>query len=791
MKNQLRLGGLLTIVLVALCYSSITVFTEGQRLAQQGQKSLESNLTIKSQYIERWLDGRLNDLRFLSRMPEFQSAGKETAAELLLMCQDTEQEFDKIHFIGLNGELIASTYQGIQDWASVKDRVYFQEAMLGHEYVSDLTISKTTREPVVFIAVPVRDEKSAISGVLVGSVKLEVIDRMLAKLEIPSPGTDTYLVDLEGRMLSDFRHSQELQRLGRAKEETRLTIDTEIYQDALKGQPAEGAYRDYRGQEVYGSYVWVNGGRWLLISELEKSMLLRGMLSDLMNQALMGFIIILVAALFFVKLVEHRFADTLRMLVERAQAIRGGFYAMPPRDPEFQKAPGEYRILMEAMNEMSETVRLKMDLLKASEQKFKSLFDHHLHAVCTFDLQGNYTSANTICLRESGYSLEEFTSLRYDQLLHPSCWGRLEIALRRLKNGGGDEFEVTMITKDGQLRRLFSAVIPIYTGDDVTGAFCVAKDMTEQLQSQEKLRASEEKYRFLTESSSDMISVHDKGGAYKMVTPACGPLFGYEPEELIGRSAYDLIHPEDSQHVILTHKKVWESAEVESVAYRIRRKDSSYLWVESKSRKVHSESEGETVVVVTRDISERKQTELALTEVNKKLQHQAEQDGLTQIPNRRLFDKTLRSEWRRAARTDSPLSMILIDIDYFKAYNDTFGHLSGDECLKRVAAILRDNLLRETDLAARFGGEEFAILLPHTDLDGALVVAEHLRNAVEAACLPHPRSRIGEYVTISLGVASLIPPLPYEPTELIEQADRALYHAKRQRNHVEAYNSAE
>ncbi|AEI41428.1 diguanylate cyclase [Paenibacillus mucilaginosus] len=789
MKNQLRLGGLLTIVLVTLSYSSITVFTEGQRLEQQGRRSLETNLSLKAQYIERWLESRLTDLRLLALMREFKQADQAQAGALLRLSRDTWGIFDKIHFVDRGGELAASSDQGIQDWVPVIDRPYFLDALNGQEHISDLTMAKSTNEPLIFFSTPVRDESGTVTGLLLGSVKLEVIDRLLATLQPPTPGSDSYLVDLGGRMLSDFRHTQELQRLGRGPGESRLAIDTEIYQDALKHQLPEESYRDYKGQEVYGSYVWVNHGKWLLVGEVDQKMLFRGMFHDLLNQAVLGFFIILAAALFFVKIVEHRLAGTLKVLLERAQSIRRGSYGKPQPDSQFEKAPQEYRILMDAMNEMAETVRCKIDLLEASEQKFKSLFDHHLHAVCTFDLQGHYTSANAVCLSDTGYTLEEFISLRYDKLLHPDDWGRLETALGRLKNGQADEFKITVITKEGQLRRLYNSVIPIYSGSDITGAFCVAKDITVQLQAEARLRASEEKYRFLTESSSDMISVHDRGAVYKMVTPASSALFGYEPEELFNRCAFDFIHPEDLQPVGLTHQKIWEASAVESVTYRMRRKDGTYVWVESKSRKVHSESEGETVVVVTRDISERKQAELALTEVNKKLLHQAEQDGLTQIPNRRRFDNTLRSEWRRAARTESPISMILLDIDYFKAYNDTFGHLSGDECLKKVAAILRDNLLRETDLVARFGGEEFAVLLPHTDLEGALVVAEHLRKAVEAAGLPHPKSRIGEVVTISLGVASLKSPLPHEPTELIEQADRALYNAKKQRNHVEAYTA--
>lgn len=153
-------------------------------------------------------------------------------------------------------------------------------------------------------------------------------------------------------------------------------------------------------------------------------------------------------------------------------------------------------------------------------------------------------------------------------------------------------------------------------------------------------------------------------------------------------------------------------------------------------------------------------------------------DGLTGIANRRCFDEHLDREWRRAARLSEPLSLVMMDIDFFKRFNDSNGHLAGDECLKRVAQALAGNAHRPTDLIARYGGEEFAAILPETPLEGAVKMAEDCRADVEALAIPHPDSATSEVVTLSLGVASIIALAGASPDMLIEAADRMLYKAK-------------
>ncbi|HYD68375.1 diguanylate cyclase [Azospirillum sp.] len=183
----------------------------------------------------------------------------------------------------------------------------------------------------------------------------------------------------------------------------------------------------------------------------------------------------------------------------------------------------------------------------------------------------------------------------------------------------------------------------------------------------------------------------------------------------------------------------------------------------------------------------RVRVHLRLKRHEDRLRASALMDGLTGIANRRRFDEVLNVEWRRAWRSREPLSAILADVDLFKRYNDRYGHLEGDACLRRVAGALDGLARRPGDLAARYGGEEFVCLLPSTNLEGATALAERMRTAVLDLRLPHAGSTVGPWVTVSVGVATAVPADGLEAADLLRQADEMLYRAKRSgRNRVEA-----
>jgi diguanylate cyclase (GGDEF)-like protein len=167
-----------------------------------------------------------------------------------------------------------------------------------------------------------------------------------------------------------------------------------------------------------------------------------------------------------------------------------------------------------------------------------------------------------------------------------------------------------------------------------------------------------------------------------------------------------------------------------------------------------------------------------LEQANLELKRLATSDGLTHVANRRHFDEHLQQEWQRMMREQLPMSLILCDIDFFKAYNDTYGHQVGDDCLRQVATVIQKAAKRSVDLAARYGGEEFAVILPNTDLEGAEQVATSIRDSIQNLGVAHDSSKISEFVTVSIGVSCTIPNQIVAPEMLIAAADRALYQAK-------------
>jgi diguanylate cyclase (GGDEF)-like protein/PAS domain S-box-containing protein len=283
-----------------------------------------------------------------------------------------------------------------------------------------------------------------------------------------------------------------------------------------------------------------------------------------------------------------------------------------------------------------------------------------------------------------------------------------------------------------------------------------------------------ERLRMIVDSMDQGLLIVERSGRVQYANPACDRYLGYAADELVGRSLAELLAQQDSYADGAT---VMETIGHGTREVLIRHRDGGLRAMDLTMTPMHAADD--LFVALLHDITHHKQSEDAL--------HRAAMlDPLTKIANRRHFDAFLEKEWQRAIRNAQPLSLVVLDVDHFKLYNDTLGHAAGDVCLQKVAHALEAHALRPTDLAARYGGEEFVLLFAETPHEAAARLAEAIRTTVEALQLPNPRSPTSPWITVSVGVATIVPTQLDEIEQLFVCADRAMYAAKGAgRNRVE------
>lgn len=297
--------------------------------------------------------------------------------------------------------------------------------------------------------------------------------------------------------------------------------------------------------------------------------------------------------------------------------------------------------------------------------------------------------------------------------------------------------------------------------------------------SEEELARKDAEFRLLAEGASDVVERYSLSGERLYISPAIERLTGFTPAERLGKNAFEIIHPEDSNAVREAARRLESGeSEQETVSFRAQHRDGREIWLESSFRRTNG---NDSVIGVTRDVTARKLVEQQLALM-------ARVDGLTGLGNRRALDAALAREVEDTRRNGRSLSLLLIDVDRFKRFNDDYGHLAGDAALRSIADIVNASARPGLDLAARYGGEEMALLLPGTDLLQARAIGQELCRRVQAIGIPHSRNLPWGVLTVSVGVAAIDNRTPQDLQSgewLISSADLALYDAKAQgRNQV-------
>ena len=442
-------------------------------------------------------------------------------------------------------------------------------------------------------------------------------------------------------------------------------------------------------------------------------------------------------------------------------------------------AEGRVRAIHSVGRDIQQRVEAERKL-QESEARYRFLFENSTDLILLIGADGRRVYASPACRKLLGFEPEETVAMQLKDAIHPDD---APLVLPILGGAPAD----TMLTyrmrrKDGDYVWVETTGRTVEGADGQRQRLVIVRDIQARVAAEQRLKASEARYRLLADHSTDMVFQLDRNLVCQYVSPACQESLGFAPDEMLGAVWLETIHPEDASQVEQALRALVAGRSNRlSLAHRMQHKDKRWIWVEAQLRAPRDPATDEPIGVIgaLRDISTRKAIEDDLAEATLRLQALVSQDPLTGLANRRAFDAALARECVRARRFDCSVGLVMIDVDWFKPYNDSYGHPSGDECLRLIAQTISRSVCGPSDLAARYGGEEFCVLLPGMDEAGAATIATRILRAVRRLQIAHSGSDYN-IVTISAGAAGWSPAGADATSEwLVREADRALYEAKK------------
>jgi diguanylate cyclase (GGDEF)-like protein/PAS domain S-box-containing protein len=431
------------------------------------------------------------------------------------------------------------------------------------------------------------------------------------------------------------------------------------------------------------------------------------------------------------------------------------------------------------------------EALRASEEKFRLAFEGSANGMALMSIGGEFLHANSALREMLQYPEAELRNRSLLQCIHADDFAVTEQTLSNLVFGAekSGRVELRWLRRDGALVWGQTGLSLVHDSRGQPLQFVAhVQDTTARRRAEEALRESEAKYRAIFDNAVEGFFQTTPEGRFIIVNPALARIYGYSsPQEVvesfadIGQELYvNPLRREQFLRLMEAH------GVVHAFEFQIRRKDGSLAWVKESTRAVRDgdgkllyyEGTVEDITMHKSYVEQLEEYRRDLEEANIRLQEMAVTDDLTGLRNRIVLRQKLAEECQRAGRYRLPLALVMLDVDHFKSFNDTFGHPAGDDVLRLVSKLLQETA-RATDIVSRYGGEEIAILLPNTDLDGATALAERFRQGIER------ENWTRRPVTASFGVATWKESMT-GPDELIAAADQALYRAKeRGRNRVE------
>lgn len=680
---------------------------------------------------------------------------------------------------------------------------YTYAKKVGKQTWTPIFIYRSTLNLGMQASAPIYNSAGKFQGVFTSSFSLADISKFLKELHFSAAG-QTFIIDRTGNLvatstseklyvtqlngkisrLSVFNsQNAQLRQIAR-----KLTTKSGNFQSLQKVQGFTHIYKRQRHFVRVVPYRDKYGLDWLVIIIVPESDFTAEIHTNTYNTILLCILALGVAialGIFTANKITRRISQINLASQAMAEGKLAGHLETKSRVKELRELARSFNRMAEQLGQSFERIQLA---LQDSKEKFTTIFRTSPDPIAILTVaEGRILDINNRCIEFFGYSRSECIDRTSLEL---GVWNDLtdRDKFRQLlqEEGSISNLEVNFCLKSRKIRTvLLSAEICNLQEQDCT--IVAIKDISDRKQAEEAVRQNEERFRSLFENSPVAYQSLDKQGRYIDVNTELCELLGYNREEIIGKYFGDF-WPREVRNFFPKGFACFKTEGITHGEIQLIRKDGEPITVLLEGR-IQYDISGQFVKThcILYNISDRKRMEEALRltkaklrQANRELAKLVNVDSLTQIANRRRFASYLQQEWQRSCREKKPLSLLIFDVDYFKRYNDRYGHQQGDLCLYKIAQTTKEILHRPRDLVARYGGEEFAIILPNTSQEGAIVVANRIRLGIHALAIPHTESDVNDKVTVSLGIASLIPTGEELPENLVEQADTALYIAKQQ-----------
>jgi diguanylate cyclase (GGDEF)-like protein/PAS domain S-box-containing protein len=801
-KSQVIFWTSLVVLFTGMAFFALITLLEIRQVEAAAVRNLYTTVRYEQQAMERWMEERRMDMRALAQlMAEFVDGEADKGERLMTVLEGfnaDHPDFEGLSAADASGRPAAAAV-GIGA-AVPPDEETFRQVRSGMDAAAIVRSNAQPGSARFVFAAPVYGKMGQFMGAVIGAVNPE---RLLRRKEGAAEWQTqrTYLIAPDGEILYGIRHDGE--PVFESGDEPVNLAELPLFQLPAAETPLRDAHKDYRSVSVFSAARWTADGRLLLMQTIDRAEVVSSV-QPIIQLTAMLLIVVMIAAWIAVIWIAGRLFRPLADLLHAVQVKRIGRTDAGLIRARGRDMSGEWKALFDAFAGLAENLSeahrelaaggasAAADRAEAAGQPprsgdwFHEIFTRAGIGIAVIDDSGRFVETNPALQHLLGYSGEELAQKRLSRFVDEA---EADFDRERMHPSRSYSVEKRIYHKDGYLiwTRMTITDLRSFAGRRDC-RMLVFEDITPHRRALEALEESENLYRSLVDLSPDAVMVHIDGIFMYVNEKTVQLLGGTRVEDVLFKPLLGFIEPEDHRTVVEVIRELYEQGKPKmNIDARFMRLDGRVIDVELSASLV-SYHHKRAILMLARDVTERKRNEDQIRRINQLLQKLSSTDGLTNIANRRTFDTILEKEWRRALRARTPLALILLDIDDFKPYNDTYGHQGGDQALKAIANVLNGAAKREGDLAARYGGEEFALLLPNTDEAGAESVAANILHQVEQLKIPHAGSDISPYVTVSIGVASMIPQPQTTPRQLVDRADQALYMAKREgRNRVRRY----